>query len=234
MQQSPQSSSFVTSRFAQLFLLLFLLVSLFSFGNGVGSEVRKKDRGLIIVPGLGRDDRLQTVVHNIKLLLDTKPEDHKHKVKWDCIIYIYAPRSDSFWQETSHLNYLTNFCKLIENPGKRCTEHLYMAQPALFQHSYEYVFILLDDCKFDPKISQPLDKLLDIMLCNNLTIVSPMVSNITCHSYRCIIVLICNDYDDRSLGPTKEVVRSFATSCRPQPCPTPKGMSPALSKYLFG
>lgn len=52
-------------------------------------------RGLMIVPGLGRADRLNTVVANLKLL---NAELNGKKYKWDCVVYVYAPRSDeSFW-----------------------------------------------------------------------------------------------------------------------------------------
>jgi hypothetical protein len=37
----------------------------------------------------------------------------------------------------------------IENPKGRITQNLYLAQPFWFKNEYEYVFILLDDCKLD-------------------------------------------------------------------------------------
>lgn len=104
-------------------------------------------RGLIVIPGLGRADRLQTVVYNLKLL-ESKYINGSKQFKWDCIVYIYAPRTEtSFWSETKEIEYIYSLCKVIENPNKRFTENLFMLQPALIKASYQRVFILLDDCK---------------------------------------------------------------------------------------
>jgi len=100
-------------------------------------------QGIIVIPGLGRADRLQTVVSNIKLL------EHNHiknlNYKWDCVVYVYAERSDtSFWSHSSEISYVQSLCTIIENVNKRVTENLYMLQPALIKRSYIRVFIMLD------------------------------------------------------------------------------------------
>ena len=58
----------------------------------------KKERGLIVVPGLGRPDRLQTVVANLHMLDIHNKELYKYtdrhgndvQLLWDCIVYTYA------------------------------------------------------------------------------------------------------------------------------------------------
>ena len=77
-----------------------------------------KKTGLVVIPGLGRADRLDTVLHNLRMLAaggyltkrtvkksrqsqkhsrkessnDLSPPSHSQQ--WDCVIYIYADRND--------------------------------------------------------------------------------------------------------------------------------------------
>ena len=106
--------------------------------------------------------------------------DNNKNSKWDCIIYIYAPRSDTkFWMDNkSELESLNKICKFIEYPNRKVTENLFMLQPYLIEHKYKYVFVLLDDCKLVNNNNEkfPLDKFLKIMNHNNLTVASPLVS----------------------------------------------------------
>jgi len=133
--------------------------------------------GLIVIPGLGRADRLINVVSNIRKLEPFL--DSSLATSWDCIVYIYALRFEtSFWEMEHELNYLKKFCSIIENPGGKVTENMFWVQPALLRNKYKKVFFLLDDCKLESTNSKgifPLDGLLLVMTRNNLTVVSPMV-----------------------------------------------------------
>lgn len=133
--------------------------------------------GLLVIPGLGRADRLTTVVENLALL-----ENNYLKFGWDCIIYIYAPHNATdFWEKKRELSYISSLCNIVENTNKRVTENLYMVQPALLRDTYERIFILLDDCKLIPSdstesLASPyfdLAKLVRIMERNYLTVASP-------------------------------------------------------------
>ena len=78
-----------------------------------------KKTGLVVIPGLGRADRLDTVLHNLRMLAGggyltkrtgkmsrqgqkNSPKDsstggggyHQQRQQWDCVIYIYADRND--------------------------------------------------------------------------------------------------------------------------------------------
>ena len=152
--------------------ILFLLLGLPSYSE-------RPREGLLVIPGLGRPDRLDTVLSNL--------DQFKHKLNgseplWECIVYVYAPRewkvlSSSFWYAKGKLEHLQSMCKIIENPNKRVTENLHMVQPALIKHAYQYVFVLLDDCElrgdggyFD------IDRILAVMEANELTLASPYVA----------------------------------------------------------
>ncbi len=148
-------------------LILFAVVVL-CHGNWADS------RGLVVVPGLGREDRLKTVVSNLKLL-EKDYINGKNNQKWDCVIYVYAPRYDSFWS-LSDIQYVQSLCKIVENPNKRVTENLYMLQPALIRSAYSKVLILLDDCRLPGNDSFDLVSMLRTMKQNDLTVISPMVS----------------------------------------------------------
>lgn len=155
-------------------MIVWLFISMIQIIDMIGIHEEVKPRGLLVIPGLGRADRLDTVVHNVKLIMEPKFE--MHKIEWDCVIYVYTSRTDeSFWSNKEKLNYVSQFCKIIENPGKKVTENLYMLQPSLIYRSYKYVFILLDDIKLDRKDPNTLNSLYSLLLCNNLTVVSPLV-----------------------------------------------------------
>lgn len=162
-----------------VFLLLLAYVPTFARKE----EVSSVSRGLIIVPGLGRPDRLTTVVENFRNLYSRSSykdfggqQDTAFDLYWDCIVYIYAPRTEeSFWSMKKELKYVEDLCTIIENPNKRVTDNLYMVQPSLLKRSYSKVFIFLDDCKFMESFD--LQKLLTIMHHNNLTVASPLVQN---------------------------------------------------------
>jgi hypothetical protein len=143
------------------------------------STPNKFKKGLLIIPGLGRDNRLHIVQKNIRVLVSSgillqksKKEDiernelngendikgnKEYENIWDCVIYIYTKKpneidilNDSFWNKTGELTYLENFCEIVLNPGKLFTQNLHLVQPITVQYSYEYVFILLDDCRLMP------------------------------------------------------------------------------------
>lgn len=140
-------------------------------------ESSQAQQGLIVIPGLGRADRLNNVVSNLELL---KPFiEAKNTIHWDCVVYTYASRLDhEFWSMESQIGSLRTYCNIIENPRGKVTENMYWAQPALIRTHYELVFLLLDDIKLQAAPgtdSFPLDKLLKIMYGNNLTVLSPMV-----------------------------------------------------------
>ncbi len=128
-------------------------------------------KGLVVVPGLGRSDRIKTVVANLRLL-----EPHLRK-EWDCTVYIYAIRSDElFWSNGDQLTYIKSLCKIVENPNGLVTENLHLLNPASINTTYDMVFIVLDDCK----LSSPFDlsDVLRTMEYNNLTVISPQVYNL--------------------------------------------------------
>lgn len=130
--------------------------------------------GIIVVPGLGRLDRIKTVAFNVEILFAS---DSSSSIQWDCVVYIYALRTDiAFWQDGRNgLIRIKKYCTLIENSGKRVSENMYMLQPALFQRSYSYVFLLLDDIMV-PKDGQfSLQRMIQILHCNQLSVLSPMV-----------------------------------------------------------
>ena len=197
-------------------------------------------RGLFVVPGLGRTDRLKTTIHNIKQLqyaslkFQTNLKENirippslngshwsgiisvsqisstgksARTIYWDCVIYIYASRLDSeFWSHESALTFLSKYCELVEHPNKRVTENMYMIQPALLRGTYEYVFLLLDDIKIMQPSDFQLHRMIELLHCNELTVLSPMVSQ---QDSMLLQVLISNYF--RLLERIKEVDRSFAT-----------------------
>lgn len=138
-------------------------------------------RGLIVVPGLGRADRLKTVIDNLKLL--ERDYINGKRYKWDCIVYVYAPRSEtSFWSLKEKIDYIQSLCTIVENPNGRVTANLFLLQPALIRNSYSRIFILLDDQKLvsntksvDGRDAFDLQFMMKIMRQNNLTVLSPLV-----------------------------------------------------------
>ena len=172
---------------------------------------KNKKKGLLVIPGLGRIDRLKIVLYNIQLMVNgnylLRKEDsnndynsnisnksnsnnnnnnhnhndinnnnnnHNHNdinnyndknsvqsftdfksVKygnsWDCIIFIYADKkksqNDEFWSKKDDLEFLRLYCDIIENPNKMVSENLYDVFPKNLEFSYDFIFILLDDCR---------------------------------------------------------------------------------------
>ena len=139
----------------------------------------KLKKGLLVIPGLGRGDRLKIVLGNIKLLVSsgillhkTKKEEIERKFMnstnnsernkeyndiWDCVVHVYIHKpnendipSHEFWSKTAEITYLENFCEIVLNPGKLVSHNLHLVQPERVESSYEYIFILLDDCRLIP------------------------------------------------------------------------------------
>ena len=182
--------------------------------NNNNNNIKTRKTGLLIIPGLGRTDRLSVIMHNLQLLIngnyimkkelsrgfdnyvedgsnkndksnnnynnsnnkhnnyldklnrisnekksdgktengtETETEIRKYENTWDCVIYIYADKRNSnntdFWNKKEELDFLASYCDLVENPNKMVTENLHMVKPETLEFSYNYVFILLDDCK---------------------------------------------------------------------------------------
>ena len=141
-----------------------------------GNAAWQQHRGLMVIPGLGRPDRLKTVEETLRLMARNylSGEDPS----WDCVVYIYAPRNDtSFWSLRKPLNYVASLCDIVEHPNGRVTDNLYLVQPALIRRSYNRIFILLDDCKLLGGDAFDLQKIIDVMDYNNLTVASPLVTN---------------------------------------------------------
>ena len=155
---------------------------------------RSINKGIIVIPGLGRVDRLALVVDNLKLIYTQSNDNlnqlhpkHGHgnsidsndsaeRYTWDCIIYIYASRESNslFWNQIHAIHYLYSICDVIEVPDKRVAENLHMLQPALIRNYYDRVFLLLDDCILTSSFN--MTRLLSIMHRNHLTVISPAVS----------------------------------------------------------
>lgn len=155
-----------------LTLLVWFQKSFYSALSLQNSDAMKT--GLIVIPGLGRNDRLQTVIHNLNMLKSYIGST------WDCVVYIYAPREDTlFWGETEKLDYVKKYCRIVEHPRKRFTENLFLVQPALLKSCYKYLFILLDDQKVLGGTHFPLNKMLEIMEFNSLSVASPKVQYIS-------------------------------------------------------
>ncbi len=152
-------------------------------------RMKNKKKGVIIIPGLGREDRIDIVRNNIEILnkgnhlalkstdLNIETVQDRNHFKWDCVVYIYASHDDlSFWNKKADIEYIRTYCEIIENPKGRITQNLYLAQPFWFKNEYEYVFILLDDCKLDFDHFD-LSKMMNIMSINRLTVASPRIIN---------------------------------------------------------
>lgn len=204
--------------YSSLLISAFIAFCLCS-GQSVKSSARLK--GLLVVPGLGRADRLETVVHNIKML-----KKNNDGVSWDCVIYIYAGREvESFWSQKNSLEYVSSECRLVEVPNQKVTQNLYMVQPALISQYYSNVFILLDDCKIMNAKNFNLTHILEIMHANKLTVASPMVRSIA-RSYRNVLSLFILIFLLRLLVQTRVEGRNSAILCRLLPNLTQKATSP--------
>ncbi len=115
-------------------------------------------RGLVLIPGLGRVDRLQHVVDNLALLQSFISEQGG----WDCIVYIYAARhatepsisnvdeDSAFWAESHSANrdYVSKMCNVVENPGGLVAQNLWLAQPHLLRHVYSHILVCNDFVAF--------------------------------------------------------------------------------------
>jgi hypothetical protein len=161
--------------FLFLCLVLRILTSVHPIDIGAASLTRSDSRkeGLIIIPGVGRADRLKTVVHNLQAMRNYL---EGASATWDCLIFTYAPRNDtSFWSNQKEIEFITNMCDIYENPGKRVAENIYIVHPLFIERAYKHMFILFDDCKLVGKESFPLQRIIRIMQYNSLTIASPRV-----------------------------------------------------------
>ena len=87
-------------------------------------------------------------------------------------MYVYAPRSDLLFWTSAELEYATTLCELVETPGQRFSQNLFMAQPALLTR-LRFVFVLLDDVLLSPDFD--LRQLLSIMDRNRLSVASPRI-----------------------------------------------------------
>ena len=130
-------------------------------------------QGILVVPGLGKLDRLHLVHKNIKLLDNILTG--LNESLWDCIIYIYAPKSDIlFWDEGKNkIETISRLCEVILNPNQLFVSNLYSFNPSRLYNKYKYVFILLDDVNLINKTSFNVLSFIDIMEFNNATIASP-------------------------------------------------------------
>lgn len=155
---------------------IFLILNTAMWGLGepqVAAKVQKQ--GLLVIPGVGRADRLVTILHNLKAL-----SDHLigANAPWDCMMYVYAPRNDtSFWSSSKRLSIIATFCDIVDHPNKRVTENLYAIHPTTLDRGYNNIFILFDDCKLESRRTPqfPLQYILQVMQFNNLTVASPRV-----------------------------------------------------------
>lgn len=147
------------------------------------SHADNKKVGIVVIPGLGRSDRLHTVVHNLKSLEHLFYHSNELS-RWDCIVQIYADRAKKtigyLWTNSNldEINYISSVCNIVENPNNHVTHNLRNIEPYLIRHNYKYIFILLDDCKLTKETNQfDMNKLTSIMEFNNLTLASPVVLN---------------------------------------------------------
>jgi hypothetical protein len=76
---------------------------------------------------------------------------------------------------THSLKYISSVCDIVDYPNHQIADCLYAAQPALFQRSYKYVYVISENLRLDDKAD--LDHMLKVMTYNNLTIASPLVRN---------------------------------------------------------
>ncbi len=158
-------------------------------GKRARRRMKNKKKGIIIIPGLGREDRIDIVKNNIEVLkrgnhlalksteVNVDINEDRNHFKWDCVVYIYASHDDlTFWNKKADIEYIRTYCEIIENPKGRITQNLYLAQPFWLKNEYEYVFILLDDCKLDYNHFD-LSKMMNIMTINSLTVASARIIN---------------------------------------------------------
>jgi hypothetical protein len=161
--------------------VLLLTIQVFSNPTRIIPSISEKfdaiTKILLVIPGLGRSDRLRTVVHNVKLLFQQQSSGST-VFDLSCVIYIYAPKSDtSFWSSANEeqISFLSSKCQLLENPGKKVTENLFMVQPFYLYNQYHYIFLLLDDVKVKDSETFSLSSMISVMRCNGLSVLSPLV-----------------------------------------------------------
>jgi hypothetical protein len=164
-----------------ILLLAFLMCTLSASGEDEhlkkASRRQRKPNVLLVVPGLGRRDRLEIVAHNVRILSQQQYQNTSSlKFHLDCTIYVYAHRSNDFWQGTKDLSYLYDHCKMIESPGQKISANLFMVQPHFIQNNYDYVFIMLDDVKIPTPADFSLPSMIQLLQCNNLHLLSPQVN----------------------------------------------------------
>jgi len=127
-----------------------------------------KALGLVVVPGLGRADRLETVIHNLRMLIngghlvkrsDAAARQQRRATLWDCAVHIYAnrrePQNAAFFAETDKLAYVAQYCHVTEYPNQRVTTNMWTVKPWDVRGYYSYVFVLLDDIKLIPSKGLP-------------------------------------------------------------------------------
>jgi hypothetical protein len=160
-------------------IIYFCLFS--AFANEHAQEIHKRySRVLLVIPGLGRPDRLSIVAHNLRIILPQQFQTLPGipEFRFDCSIYIYASRERlPFWKDNPEdLKYLFEHCKIVELPGSQIASNLFMVQPHLLQGKYDYVFLILDDVKIPTASNFSLPNMIHLMHCNNLHLLSPRVS----------------------------------------------------------
>ena len=140
-------------------------------------------RGLLLIPGLGRLDRLGIVLQNLKTLKSHLATEGRGG-QWDCLVYVYAKEDDEFWGAEKRIKALKRMCNVVEHPGRLITENLLLVNPDHLD-MYTHVFILLDDVALfsDPKLGEKgqsnfdLNHMMDVMHHNKLTVASPRISS---------------------------------------------------------
>jgi hypothetical protein len=155
----------------------------------IGNRSSGPPRVLLVIPGLGRADRLETVINNVQLLVQQQKESLQSNQPFilTCVIYVYASRMETeFWSNDKKISFLQEHCQLIENPGKKVTENMFMIQPVYLKESFDYVFLLLDDCRIKDDKTFLLSSMIQLMQCNELSVLSPLVSTLlhfVCESF---------------------------------------------------
>ena len=147
-------------------------------GRRIGKKRPKE--GLVVIPGLGREDRLIIVRNNLKMLERLSYISSGEGRPWDCIVYVYAAYNNTkFWRNQEDISYISSVCDIVESANGRITENLYMLQPSLIKSTYKRVFILFDDIQLIGKsmesLAFDLGSFVETMARNGLTVASPRV-----------------------------------------------------------
>lgn len=151
----------------------------FLYVGGVLGATDGISKGLLVIPGLGRADRLLTVLSNLRILLPSDGSSSGLRatgLHWECAVYIYAPREErDFWSHEKELAELQRFCTIVEVPGQLVTQNIFLVQPALIRHWADAVFLLLDDIRIQSAADFSPLRMMQVMVANNLSVASPMV-----------------------------------------------------------